>query len=365
MSRPLLPWLLAALALHLLLFLILSRLGLAHAARLERSVEVELIHVPQPQHQPQPQPQPQHQPQPQSRPQPQPQPQKRPAPKSRPPKPDPRSRSRSRPPAPDPLSLGMRSPSLDLSLQRDPAPEAPTAPGETPALPGESESARMKKRVDGWLARTQARGRVESGRVHPYLYEVLRALDHNFQPTLAMIPKIKRRAGPAYLRAYKAAVSQYNSMGQALPFDPSIMGETVTPPKLLEGFNQIEQAVGETGGQQLTVELCLRVQPGEPPRLDSSRRCGVRALDRHARRALDTALRQLAAAAAAPSDLPPGRACYNFRVRFGRDLPRIGLSTAFDLLLGAATGRLPGAEWFNRRVSLELLYEPPPAAPVR
>jgi len=257
----------------------------------------------------------------------------------------------------------MRPSSLDLSLQRDPSSETPTPPGETPGLPGETpglpaepESTRAKRRIDNWLAQTQARNRVKSGRVHPYLYNVLRALDRHFQPTLAMIPKIKRRAGPAYMRAYQAAVSEYNKMGEALPFDPSTMGVEVIPPKMLEGFNQIEEAVGESGGQQLTAELCLRVRPGEPPRLDSTSRCGVRALDRHVRRSLDAALRQLAADPGPPPDLPPGRACYSFRVRFGRSLPRIGLSTAFDLILGAATGKIPGGEWFNRRVSLELLY---------
>lgn len=361
MSRSLLTALLAALALHLLfLFVLMAWLRPAQAAARQetRLVMVDVIHT-LPELAPKPEP-------------------------PQPPRPLKAKRSRSRPPrsprstpshdtAPPPprgepapgsepeLSLHMRAPALDLNLQQDPAGETPggahrdAPPGER--APGaESEASRVKGRVDDFLARTQALGNVRGGRAHPYLYNVLRALDRNFEPDLSMIPKTRRKAIPAYFRAYKAAATHYANMGQALPFDASNMGDEVIPPKMLEGFAEIEQAVREEGGQVLTAEVCLLMRPGAMPRVDTRRRCGVRELDRLTNQALDAALRQLARPA--PTDMPPGRACYSFTVRFGRDLPRLGLSCGLDLALGTFSCGLPGGEYLAKQVNLTRLYLP-------
>ena len=251
--------------------------------------------------------------------------------------------------------------SLELNLREDPAGEpraAPPrdAPTQKGGPPGERQGNRVKGRVDGWLARTQARGNVQSGRVHPYLHNVLRAMDRNFEPNLAMIPKTRRKAMPAYFRAYQAAAQHYAQMGQALPFEPGNMGDEVTPPKMLAGLAEIGAAVREEGGKKLTAEICLLMRPGALPQVDSRRRCGVPRLDRLANKALETALRQLAHPA--PPDMPPGRACYTFTVRFGRDLPRLGLSCSLDLTQGKFGCGLPGGEYLSKQVRLTHLFLP-------
>ena len=349
--------LLAALALHLVLIVVLMAwLKPAQAATppRQRLIMLEVV-------QPPPLPVPKPEPVPSPRPLP-PQPIK-------PPKPAKKSNlppRRARPPAPLPseapttprprLSLRMRG--LDLNLKADPAGDIPAITAKAPKGRGtprtEDEAGRVKARVDGWLARTQARNNAKSGQGHPYLYNVLRALDRNFEPTLAMIPKIKRRAPPAYLRAYKAATRRFMKMGSALPFEPGNMGVEVIPPKLLEGFAEIAQAVRDDGGQQLTSEICLRVTPGDVPEVETRGSSGVRKLDALAASALNIALRQLAGAA--PADVAPGRACYTFTIRFGRDLPRLGLSCAFDISLGKFGCSLPGKEWMNKQVALDALY---------
>ncbi len=242
---------------------------------------------------------------------------------------------------------------LDLDLQRDPrgdvAPAPPTKPG-----PGEGEASRVKRRVDRFLGDAQARGAARSGRAHPYLFDLLRAVDRNFEPDLSLIPKVKRRAPPAYFRAYKAAIKQFMKMGSALPFDPSKMGEEVTPPKLLVGQAMIAEAVMKEGGQLLTNEICVEAKPGALPVVASRRRSGVRALDRLADRAMATALRQLHDPA--PADMPRARACYRYEVRFGRSLPRIGLSCSFDITLKEFGCKLPGGEFLTKKVGLARLY---------
>jgi hypothetical protein len=354
--------LLAAVALHVVLIVVLMAwLKPAQAATPPRQQLIMLEVV-----QPPPLPVPVPAPVPSPTPLP-PQPQKPP----KPPKKQNRPPRRPRPPAPLPnkapttpgprLSLRMRG--LDLTLKADPAGDTSVGDARTITMkvpPGrsapraEDEAGRVKARVDSWLARTQARNNAKSGQGHPYLYNVLRALDRNFEPTLAMIPKVKRRAPPAYLRAYKAATRRFMKMGSALPFEPGNMGVEVIPPKLLEGLAEIEQAVRDDGGQQLTAEICLRLNPGAVPEVETRSGCGVRKLDALAASALDTALRQLAGAA--PADVPPGRACYTFTVRFGRDLPRLGLSCAFDTTLGKFDCSLPGREWMNKQVALDALY---------
>jgi len=234
------------------------------------------------------------------------------------------------------MDLGMRG--LDLSPS---ARVLASLAGRTPARPrdhGATEADRVRARLDGWLERDAGRRHVAEGRADPALFTLLRRVQRLFTPTEQMIPDRARHAGREYLRAYAAGIDAFNKMGRALPFDYGDYGQEVTPPTMLEGSAIISKGVAQKGSQQLVTEICVQSRAGSRPTIAGQQRSGARALDAHARRAMESAL--------ARAELPPGRACYRFDLAFGRSLP----TPSLDYLCGLWSS--PGGKHLRHGVRL-------------
>jgi hypothetical protein len=241
-----------------------------------------------------------------------------------------------------PLDL---SPSADLF-----AGEVPQDPrGRTLSRPRgderEDEASRVKARVDRWLREDEGRRNVRHGRAHPALFAVLRRAQRLFAPTEKMIPGRLRDPKREYLSAYTAGIAAFNKMGQALPFDYHDFGQEVTPAKMLAGNAFIKKHTVSEGSQELVTEICIEAVPDGRPLVKQQRSSGAKAVDRHARQAMDRAL-----ARAMPADLPQTAACYRFKVAYGRVLP----TPSVDYLCGLFTS--PGGKYMTHEVRLVAVW---------
>jgi hypothetical protein len=250
-----------------------------------------------------------------------------------------------------PFDLRMRpldlSPSPDLFAGEVPAPGDPK--GRTLSRPRSedrvAEASRVKGRIDRWLREDEGRRNVRHGRAHPALFAVLRRAQRLFSPTEQMIPSRLRDPKREYLSAYTAGIDAFNKMGKALPFDYKDFGQEVTPAKMLAGNAFIKKHTVNKGSQELVTEICIRAAPDRRPVVKQQRSCGIKVLDRHARRAMDRAL-----ARAMPADLPRTAACHRFKVSYGRVLP----TPSLDYLCGVFTN--PGGKYMQHEVRLVAVW---------
>jgi hypothetical protein len=208
-----------------------------------------------------------------------------------------------------------------------------------------AEASRVKGRIDRWLREDEGRRNVRHGRAHPALFAVLRRVQRVFSPSEKMIPGRLRDPKREYFSAYTAGIEAFNKMGQALPFDYQDYGQAVTPAKMLAGNAFIKKHTVGKGSQYLVTEICIQAAPDQRPVVRQQRSCGVKVLDRHARRAMDRALAEVM-----PADLPRSAACYRFKVSFGRVLP----TPSLDYLCGVFTN--PGGKYMQHEVRLVAVW---------
>lgn len=252
-----------------------------------------------------------------------------------------RMRTRARPldltPSPDLFAGEVRAP-------RDPKGRTLSRPRKEDRV---AEASRVKGRIDRWLREDEGRRNARHGRAHPALFAVLRRVQQVFSPSEKMIPGRLRNPKREYFSAYTAGIDAFNKMGQALPFDYQDVGQVVTPAKMLAGNAFIKKHTVGKGSQHLVTEICIRIgaTPDQRPVVKQQRSSGVKALDRHARRAMDRAL-----AKAMPKDLPRSAACYRFKVSYGRVLP----TPSLDYLCGVFTN--PGGKYMQHEVRLVAVW---------
>lgn len=259
----------------------------------------------------------------------------------------------------DPGGLRMRGPNLTLdhaTLDRFSREGviAPT-PAGPPAAPGRRDAGEGKSKWQQKLALIEradrARGNVDSGQVHPQIYDFMRDAKRLFSPRESVVERDDRVPG-SLQRALKQSFSGYLDQLRSLErSQPSRRGPLASGGSdVLGEYDRLLRAA-EKGAEAISCQVCLVLRPGAAPEVVLAGSSGNREVDE----AATDALTRAASRRPPDPDLVFQRACYRFAARIWRVPPLPIAGCSFDEATLSARCFYPGKQIYRLNVNLELV----------